>query len=118
MVYGARSKVSNETIYGGERYNMIIYCDMKEEFVVDDEQPKSTMSDGRLLLDLPDPLKHRVLGYLSLGHLNALTLTSNACFKLVTYQSLPVWEKLCRQMNYPHSDVRTHPSERFLSCVG
>lgn len=107
LVYRADATVTTETITGGERYNMVIYCDVKEEFIPHDEassgvsEPLGQTGDATFL-GLPEPLKHRILGYLSLDDLNALTLTSNALFKLVTYQSLPVWERLCVEKQYPH----------------
>ena len=121
LVFRAEANVSTETITGGERYNMVIYCDVTEE-----EEEKHTHADvdhdnnsaeavtsssssaeqQATLLGLPEPLKHRVLTYLSLNDLNAVTLTSDACFKLVTYQSLPVWERLCHEKQYPHAQVR------------
>jgi hypothetical protein len=96
---------------------MVVYCDVKEEFVPHDEassavaaahSPEQTAGDASTtLVGLPEPLKHRILGYLSLNDLNALNLTSDACFKLVTYQSLPVWERLCAERQYPHVQVPT-----------
>jgi hypothetical protein len=108
LVFRADANVSTETITGGERYNMVVYCDVSEQpadvDTTDATAPaRSEHSVG--LLGLPEPVKHRIMGHLSLNDLNALALTSDACFKLVTYQSLPVWERLCHEKQYPHAQV-------------
>lgn len=89
---------------------MIIYCDNKEEPIVGDSgKNMALLAQGQLFLGLPDPVKQHVLKYLSLGDLSALTLTCNACFKLLTYQSLPLWEKLCLEKNYIKAPVLPLP---------
>jgi hypothetical protein len=97
VVLNAENEMSTETITGGERYNLVIYCDVKEEPIRPQEEANQSAVEDKaaMFLGMPEHLMHHIMDYLSLNDLRSLTLTSFALHKLITERSTPFWERLC-----------------------